>query len=130
MRIATVILIVLVGSIVLHAQKLEPPPLLPAQREATPLFPAVPPDQAVPRRPGSQSTLPLWSEAEIRVVPTRPAAPHVIAGDNVPLQRSGPVCLKSVPVDASIDPAFVKPVPTTGLAARIIEMPPCVQLAP
>ena len=83
MRVATAVLIVLVGSIILHAQRLEP---------------------------------------------TRPAAPHVIAGNDVAPQRSGPVCLKSVPVDASIDPAFVKPVPTTGLAARIIEMPPCVTL--
>ena len=37
--------------------------------------------------------------------------------------------MKTVPVDPSIDPDFVRAVPDTGLTMRRIEVPPCVTLA-
>lgn len=125
MRVATVVLMALVGSAGAYAQQLERPPLVPAQREDTPLFATLPLDQAVQRPPVPAESAPLtWSESQLW--PTRPGAPPGAPPRGVPLQRFGAICLKSVPVDASIDPRFVKPVPNTGLAMRMIDMPPCV----
>ena len=108
MRIATAVLIVLASSVVGLAQHLAPPPLLVPRREAPPrpLFP-VAPDKS-------------WFVPE-SLPPTTPS--------RFPLKRSGVVCMKSVPVDPSIDPGFVRSVPDTGLTLRRIEVPPCVTLA-
>ena len=61
----------------------------------------------------------------------RTTSPSVPAQVPVPVPRSGPVCLKAVPVDPSIDSGFVKPVPDFGFryTMRIIEAPECVTLA-
>jgi hypothetical protein len=108
MRIATAVLIVLANSVVGLAQQLAPPPLVVPRRETPPrpLFPVVP-DKSwfVPESPP----------------PTTPS--------RLPLKRSGVVCMKTVPVDPSIDPGFVRSVPDTGLTLRRIEVPPCVTLA-
>jgi hypothetical protein len=60
-----------------------------------------------------------------------PVAPQAGAAPLVTPPRSGSVCLKNVPVDPSFDRGFVLPTPDTrSLPMRIIEMPPCVTLAP
>jgi len=114
MRIAAAVLIVLASTTVADAQQLQQTPFFP-KREVSkaPLFPTVPLDSRGLR-------LPAWSAAQ-RVVPqSMPPAP-------VAAPRSGPVCLKSVPVDASPDRAFALPVPSTrDLPMRTVEMPPCV----
>ena len=108
MRIATAMLIVLGSSVVGIAEQLAPAPIVVPRREPPPrpLFPVVP-DKSwfVPESPP----------------PTTPS--------RFPLKRSGVVCMKSVPVDPSIDPHFVRSVPDTGLTLRRIEVPPCVTLA-
>ena len=122
MRIATVVLIVLVGSALGHAQQLERPPFFPPRQEAPPrqLFPVAPLDPRV--APSVPQPTPLVQLAPApRVTPPQPA----------PSPRSGPVCLKTIPVDPSVDRGFVIPVPDTrSLTGRVIEMPPCVTLAP
>ena len=129
MRIAGVVLIVLVGSVGGHAQQLGRPPLTPAPREAQPLFPTVPLDQAVPKRAApAESALNTFPGFEPRLTWNRSTPPSAGSPQNAPSQRSGPVCLRSVPVDPSIDPGFVKPVPTDGFAMRTLEMPNCVTL--
>ena len=117
MRVATAVLIVLAGVTVGHAQQLERPPFYPPKEKSLrPLFPTAPPDSSVllpiPRALGQRTP--------------QPATPQP-----VPPPRSGPVCLKAVPVDPSFDGGFVLPVPDTrSLPMRIVEMPPCVTLAP
>jgi len=121
-RIATVVLIVLAGSVVGYAQQLESPPFFPPRQEAPPrqLFPVAPLDPRVaPSAPQPTQLVPL--APALRATPPQPA----------PSQRSGPVCLKTIPVDPSVDRGFVIPVPDTrSLSGRVIEMPPCVTLAP
>lgn len=136
MRIAGAILIVVAASTTGYAQQLEQPPLLPPRREVPPrqlfptppndsqLFPRIPPqpdvpaDQFLPRFPlRGPGTFPQQNQSTQQSVPT---------------PRSGPVCLKSVPVNPAIDPAFVIPLPDNdrNFPMRRIEMPPCVTLAP
>ncbi len=136
MRIAGAILIVFAASTVGYAQQLEQPPLIPPRREVppgnlfptpsidSPFFPRIPPrpevsaDQFLPRTPlDVPGTFPQRRQATQQAVP----AP-----------RSGPVCLRAVPVDPAIDPAFVIALPDNdrNLPMRRIEMPPCVTLAP
>ena len=118
MRVTTAVLIVLAGLTVGHAQQLERPSFYsPKEKSLRPLFPTRPPDLPVP-------SLPLPRAQELGT--PQPATPQ-----RVTPQRSGSVCLKTVPVDPSFDRAFVLPVPDTrSLPMRIIEMPPCVTLAP
>jgi hypothetical protein len=121
-RIATVVLIVLAGSVPGHAQQLERPPFFPPRQEAPPrqLFPVAPLDPRV--APSAQQPTPL-----VQLAPAPPAT----RPQPGPSQRSGPVCLKTIPVDPSVDRGIVLPVPETrGLTGRVIEMPPCVTLAP
>lgn len=119
MRAATAILIVVAGLTVGYAQQLEVPPFYPPTRQ-TPLrslFPTAPPDSPLPSLPLSRAQ--------------QPGTPQLRTPQPVTPQRSGSVCLKTVPVDPSSDRAFVRPVPDTrSLPMRIIEMPPCVTLAP
>ena len=120
MRLATAALLVLAGMTVVDAQQIERPPFYPPRREVPnrPLFPPTPFDW--------KNGLPLPTQpTERRFAPeprtSQPAAP----------ERSGSVCLKTVPVDPSIDREFVKPIPDTrGLPMRTIEMPPCVTPGP
>jgi hypothetical protein len=128
MRVAALALFALVFTQLGHAQQLGRPPLVPAQREATPLFPTVPLDQAI-RRPAvsAESAIYSWPAPESRLTWNRATAPSAASPQNIPSQRSGPVCLKTVPVDASIDPGIIRPTPTTGLAMRTIEAPPCIR---
>ena len=110
MRVATAVLIVLAGVTVGHAQQLERPPFYPPPRQAPlrPLFPTAPLDSSLPSLP-----VPRTRQAAI----SQPGTP----------QRSGSVCLKTVPVDPSFDRAFVLPAPDTrSLPMRTVEMPPCV----
>ena len=119
MRIATAVLIVLAGVTVIHAQQLERAPFypLPRQKALSPLFPTAPLDSSSP-------TLPVPRVA-------RPSRPQPATPQPVTPSRSGPVCLKAVPVDPSLDRGFVLPVPDTrDLPMRTIEMPPCVTPAP
>jgi hypothetical protein len=124
MRVTTAVLIVLAGVTVGHAQQLERPPFYPPPKEKSlrPLFPTPSPD------------LPLPSLAAPRAEPfanPQPGTPQRVTPQPLTPQRSGSVCLKTVPVDPSFDRAFVLPIPDTrGLPLRIIEMPPCVTLAP
>lgn len=120
MRIATTVLIVLAGITAANAQQSEQPSFYPPKREVPnrPLFPQPPFDW--------KNGLPLT---------TRPAEQSFAPPQRTPQpstgERSGSVCLKTVPVDPSIDREFVRPVPDTrSLPMRIIEMPPCVMLAP
>ena len=124
MRVAAVVLIVLAGVAVGHAQQLEQPSFYPPPKEKVrrPLFPTSPPDSPVPSLAVPRAEYPgtPWS------VMLQPVAPQ-----SVRPPRSGTVCLKAVPVDPSFDRAFVLPLPDTrSLPMRIIEMPPCVTLAP
>ena len=126
MRVGALALFALVFTQLGHAQQLERPPLVPAQREATPLFSTVPLDQAIQRPPMSvEAALMVWPERS-RFTGIRPTTPPAAAPE-IPVQRSGVVCLKSVPVDPSIDPGFVRPAQTTGLSMRTIEAPPCIR---
>jgi hypothetical protein len=121
-RIATVVLIVLAGSVLGYAQQLERPPFFPPRQEASPrqLFPVAPLDPRV--APSVPQPTPL-----VQLAP----APRVTPPQPVPSQRSGPVCLKTIPVDPSVDRGFVITAPDTrGLSGRVVEMPPCVTLAP
>lgn len=126
MRIATAILIVLAAVTIGRAQQLERPPFYPSSRDVPnrPLFPTAPPD---PR------FAPFWSipQAQQPVMPD-PFARQSAVPPPVTPQRSGPACLMSLPVDPSIDRAFVQPVPDTtrSLPMRRIEMPPCVMPSP
>ena len=125
MRVAALVLFALVFAQFGHAQQLERPPLVPAPREATALFPTVPLDHAIQRPPMSAEAALMVSPERSRFTGIRPTTPA--AAPEMPVQRSGVVCLKSVPVDASIDPGFVRRAPITGLAMRTIEAPPCIQ---
>ena len=112
MRIAAAVMIVLASMTVATAQQLERPPFYPPPKEVPnrPLFPTQPLD---PR------AMPAIA------MPTRGALKPVTP------PRSGSVCLKTVPVDPSLDRAFVLPTPDTrSLPMRIIDMAPCVTLAP
>ena len=120
MRSATAILIVLAGMTVANAQQIEQPSFYPPKRDVPnrPLFPQPPFDWKnglpLPTRPSEQSLVP------------QPRTSH-----RATQESSGSVCLKTVPVDPSIDREFVKPIPDTrSLPMRIIEMPPCVTLGP
>lgn len=119
MRVATAVLIALAGVTVGHAQQLEQPSFYPPPKAKAlrPLSPTSP----------SDSSLPFWPVPRAQQPGTaQPATPQP-----VPSPRSGSVCLKTVPVDPSLDRAFVLPVPDArNLPMRIIEMPPCVTLAP
>jgi len=119
MRVATAILFVMAGLTVGHAQQLDVPPFYPPTRQ-TPLrslFPTAPPDSPLPSLPHPRAQ--------------QPGTPQSRTPQPVTPQRSGSVCLKTVPVDPSFDRAFVIPVPDPrSLPMRIIEMPPCVTLAP
>ena len=124
MRIATALLIVLAG-VTGHAQQLEQPPFYPPPRDVPnrPLFPTPPPD------PRFMPFLPI-PRAQPPVIP-EPIAPQSGVLQPVTPQRSGPACLIAVPVNPSIDRAFVLPIPDTrSLPMRRIEMPPCVTLVP
>ena len=123
MRVATAVLIVLAGATIGHAQQLERPPFYPPPKEKTlrPLFPTPSPDLP----------LPSWRFRERSPGTPQSMMPQPVAPQSVTPQRSGSVCLKTVPVDPSLDRAFVWPIPDTrSLPMRIIEMPPCVTLAP
>jgi hypothetical protein len=118
MRVTTAVLIVLAGLTVGHAQQLEQPSFYP-------------PPKAKSLRPlstsPSDSSLPFWPLPRAQ----QPGTPQPETPQTVASPRSGSVCLKTVPVDPSLDRAFVLPVPDTrSLPMRIIEMPPCVTLAP
>ena len=126
MRVAALALMTLIFTQLGHAQQLERPPLVPARREATPLFPTVPLDQAIQRPPMSAEAALMLSPERGRFTGTRPTTPPA-AAPAMPAQRSGVVCLKSVPVDASIDPGIARPTQATGLSMRTIEAPPCVR---
>ena len=119
MRVATAVLMVLAGVTLGHAQQLERPTFYPPPKEKSlrPLFPTAPLDSSLPSPP-----LPRASERRApQPAPRQPVTPP----------RSGSVCLNTVPVDPSFDRAFVLPIPDTrSLPMRIIEMPPCVTLAP
>jgi hypothetical protein len=119
MRVTTAVLIVLAGLTVGHAQQLELPPFYPppAEKVLRPLFPTSPTDSPLPSLPLPRAQ--------------RPDATQLATPQPVTPPRSGSVCLKTVPVDPSLDRAFVRPIPDTrSLPMRIIEMPPCVTLAP
>jgi hypothetical protein len=121
MRVTTAVLIVLAG-LTVHAQQLERPPFYPPKEKSLrPLFPAAPADS------------PLPALAIPRTEPFATPQPGTLQRVTPPVTppRSGSVCLKTVPVDPSFDRAFVLPIPDTrSLPMRIIEMPPCVTLAP
>ena len=125
MRIATAVLIVLASMTVATAQQLERPPFYPPPKEVPnrPLFPTQPLDPRVmPFLPVPQTRRPA--------VP-QPVTPQPDALKPVTPPRSGSVCLKTMPVDPSLDRAFVLPTPDTrSLPMRIIDMAPCVTLAP
>jgi len=126
MRVGALALFTLVFPPLGHAQQLERPPLVPTQREATPLFSTVPLDQAIQRPPIWAGTALMVSPERSRFTGIRPTTPPAAAAE-MTVQRSGVVCLQSVPVDASIDPGIVRPAPTTGLSMRTIEAPPCIR---
>jgi len=123
-RIATAAVIVLASVIIANAQQLERPPFYPPPKEVPnrSLFPTSPPDpRFMPFLPVPQTQQPV----------PEPVAPQAGAAPLVTPPRSGSVCLKTVPVDPSFDRGFVLPTPDTrSLPMRIIEMPPCVTLAP
>ena len=117
MRITAAILFVVAASTAGAAQQLEQPPLMPPRREMPPrqFFPTPRLDSPLSPRP------PLQPEVQGQATHQSGLAP-----------RSGSVCLKSVPVDPSIDRRFVIPLPDVrrSLPMHVVEMPPCVTLAP
>ena len=133
MRIAGAILIVFAASTPGYAQQLEQPPLIAPRRDMPPRPPLFPTPQLesqvwprIPPRPA----LP----ADQFLPPIRQGAPLASLSQmempSVPAPRSGPVCLMEVPVDPSIDRAFVIPVPNVGRTMPRFVVPPCVALAP
>ena len=134
MRIMGAILIVVAASTPGYGQQLEQPPLIAPRRDMPPrpplfptpqlesqVWPRIPPRPELPPDrflPPIQQSGPLASRSQTEM-------------QTVPAPRSGPVCLMEVPVDPSIDRAFVIPVPDVGrtLTMRRFVVPPCVPLA-
>jgi len=99
-----------------------PPPATifgPVQRTPPPAS-----DEFLPRFPqhrSSDSERRPWFGPDALTPPARPITPTSQAG------RERGVCLRSVPVDPSIDPRFAQPAPIIPSAMPVVVMPPCVQ---